>query len=117
MMSELYSHIDRLCKARGTNITALCKEAKVARAALSELHMGRTKTIKLETAAKLAGALRITVDELMGAASEHANAQELENAVVVYGRDGRNKVIRYTPEQMRQVEKILDALQSDDADF
>lgn len=65
-MSELYNRINHLCKERGTNITALCRDAKVARSVMSELNMGRTKTITLETASKLADALKITVDELMG---------------------------------------------------
>lgn len=81
-MSELYNRIDRLCKERGTNVTALCRKAKVARAALSELNMGRTKTITLETAGKLAAALDISVDELMGTAQkEKAPAQKGERAV------------------------------------
>lgn len=65
-MSELYNRIERMCKERGTNITALCRDAKVARASLSELKAGRTKTLTLETGAKLASVLGISVDELMG---------------------------------------------------
>ena len=65
-MSELYSRIDKLCKARNTNVTALCKAAGVARSSLSELNAGRTKTLTLETARKLADALNVPVDELMG---------------------------------------------------
>ena len=64
-MSELYNRIERMCKERGTNITALCRDAKVARASLSELKAGRTKTLTLETGAKLASVLGISVDELM----------------------------------------------------
>lgn len=71
-MSDLYNRIDALCKERGTNITALCRKANVARASLSELNAGRTKTLTLETGKKLAAALNITVDELMGTATEKA---------------------------------------------
>lgn len=65
-MSELYNRIDALCKARGTNITALCKKAGVGRATLSELNAGRTKTLKLETAQKLADALGVSLNFLQG---------------------------------------------------
>lgn len=75
-MSELYNRIDRLCKERGTNITALCRDAKVARSSLSELNAGRTKTLTLETGAKLAAALGISVDELMGTEIEKAPIQQ-----------------------------------------
>lgn len=65
-MSELYNRIDQLCKARGTNVTALCKKAGVGRATLSELNAGRTKTLKLETAQKLADALGVSLNLLQG---------------------------------------------------
>lgn len=71
-MSDLYNRIDALCKERGTNITALCRDAKVARASLSELKAGRTKTLTLETGAKLASVLKISVDELMGTETKKA---------------------------------------------
>lgn len=61
-----------MCKERGTNITALCRDAKVARASLSELKAGRTKTLTLETGAKLASVLGISVDELMGTETKKA---------------------------------------------
>lgn len=77
-MSELYNRIDSLCKERGTNITALCREAKVARSSLSELNAGRTKTLTLETGSKLAAALGITVDELMGTETEKEPLQHAE---------------------------------------
>lgn len=65
-MSELYNRIDALCKARGTNITAICKKAGVGRATLSELNAGRTKSLKLETAQKLADALGVSLNFLQG---------------------------------------------------
>ena len=42
-MSELYNLIESLCKEKGTNITAMCKAAKISRAPLTELKMGRSK--------------------------------------------------------------------------
>ena len=74
-MSDLYNRINLLCKERGTNITALCKKANVGRATLSELNAGRTKTLTLETAGKLAATLGVSVDELMG-------VKQKENPVV-----------------------------------
>lgn len=80
-MSELYNRINALCKERGTNITALCREAKVARSSLSELNAGRTKTLTLETGTKLATALGISVDELMGVDTEKASIPKDERKV------------------------------------
>lgn len=69
-MSDLYNHINELCKTRGTNITALCREAGVGRATLSELNAGRTKTITAETASRLARVLGVSVDYLLGTETE-----------------------------------------------
>ena len=80
-MSDLYNRIDALCKERGTNITALCRDAKVARASLSELKAGRTKTLTLETGAKLAAVLKISVDELMGTETKKAPTPEDERVI------------------------------------
>lgn len=80
-MSDLYNRIDALCKERGTNITALCRDAKVARASLSELKAGRTKTLTLETGAKLAAVLKISVDELMGTETKKALTVEGEREI------------------------------------
>lgn len=65
-MNELYDRIDQICKARGTNVTALCKEAGVSRATLSELKAGRTKTLSIETAQKLADSLQVSLNFLLG---------------------------------------------------
>ena len=47
-MSELYNLIESLCKEKGTNITAMCKAAKISRAPLTELKMGRSKTLSVD---------------------------------------------------------------------
>ena len=52
-MSELYNLIESLCKEKGTNITAMCKAAKISRAPLTELKMGRSKLYLLPRSPKL----------------------------------------------------------------
>lgn len=65
-ISDLYKRIDSICKENGTNVTALCKKAGVGRATLSELNAGRTKTLNADTVTKLAAALGVSVDYLLG---------------------------------------------------
>lgn len=65
-MSELYDRINQICKARGTNVTALCKDAGVSRATLSELKAGRTKALSIETVQKLADNLQVSLNFLLG---------------------------------------------------
>lgn len=65
-MSELYNLIENLCKKNGTNITAMCKEAKISRAPLTELKMGRSKTLSSATLSKIASYFGVSVDYLLG---------------------------------------------------
>lgn len=65
-MSTMYERIDSLCKERGTNVTAMCKELGIARSSLSELNSGRSKTLSAEKTAKIAAFLGTTVDYLLG---------------------------------------------------
>lgn len=65
-MLTMYERIDCLCKERGTNVTAMCKELGIARSSLSELNSGRSKTLSAEKTAKIATFLGVTVDYLLG---------------------------------------------------
>ena len=65
-MSELYNLIESLCKEKGTNITAMCKAAKISRAPLTELKMGRSKTLSSATLSKMAAYFGVSVDYLLG---------------------------------------------------
>jgi SOS-response transcriptional repressor LexA len=63
-MSELYNHIDKLCKDRGINVTQLCREAKINRSTLSELNKGRTKTLSYTVSKKIADYFGIPLSEV-----------------------------------------------------
>lgn len=65
-MSELYNLIENLCKEKKTNITTMCKEAGISRAPLSELKMGRSKTLSSVTLSKIASYFGVSVDFLLG---------------------------------------------------
>lgn len=65
-MSELYNLIESLCKTRGTNITTMCKTAGISRAPLTELKMGRTKTLSAATLSKIGAYFGVSVDYLLG---------------------------------------------------
>lgn len=65
-MSELYNLIENLCKEKGTNITAMCKAANISRAPLTELKMGRSKTLSSATLSKIAAYFGVSVDYLLG---------------------------------------------------
>lgn len=64
-MSKLYSTIETLCKQQKINVTELCKQTKVSRAALSDLKQGRTKKLSSESLEKIAAYFGVTVNYLL----------------------------------------------------
>ena len=63
---NLYERIEALCKDHGMNITQMCRETGLTRAKLSDLKMGRTKSLSASTLAKIAGHFGVSVDYLLG---------------------------------------------------
>lgn len=65
-MNELYENIARFCRESGLSVSALCESAGVSPGILSDLKNGRKKTVSSETLAKLARALGVSTDCLLG---------------------------------------------------
>lgn len=119
-MSELYNRINELCKARGTNITALCKKAGVSRATLSELNSGRTKTLTFDTAKKIADALGVSLNFLQNDFEDYSKPIEFsiqtselqdylnnKKAPIQKDRRGNSNIFNlYNPHDYDEVAKI-----------
>ena len=75
-MDGLYDKIAALCNERGISITTMCKESGVSRAPLSDLKMGRSKTLASATLSKIAAYFGVSVDYLLG------NTEEKEKPLV-----------------------------------
>ena len=65
-MSELYERIENFCKERKVNITQMCREANVPRAALTDLKMGRSKELSIKTLDRIADYFNVSVDSIIG---------------------------------------------------
>ena len=98
-MSELYNLIESLCKKKGTNITAMCKAAKISRAPLTELKMGRSKTLSSATLSKIAAYFGVSVDYLLG--NKEKPAPESRNGLS----------IKEQKDIARKLEKMMDELE------
>ena len=68
-MNEMYKVIEALCAEKGISITKMCKEAGVSRAPLTELKMGRTQSLSIENAEKIAAYFDVSVSMLRGSSS------------------------------------------------
>lgn len=74
IMSVLYDRIEKLCKASGLTITAMCKESGASRASLSDLKVGRKQGLSTDTLGKIARSLGVSVGLLIGEKPEWEDA-------------------------------------------
>lgn len=65
-MSKLYERIESLCKENGINITKMCTQAGISRGSLTDLKVGRSKTLNNFTMVKIAEFFNVTTDYLSG---------------------------------------------------
>ena len=65
-MSNLYETIMTLCNRAGIRPGKLCDELGLSRALVTDLKMGRKKTLSAQTAQKIAGYFGVSVAYLLG---------------------------------------------------
>lgn len=64
-MFTLYENIKSLCDQRGIKPGKMCVEAKISKGLITDLKMGRKKTVQAETAKKIADYFGVSVDYLL----------------------------------------------------
>lgn len=71
-MSNLYENIKELCDEKGVKPGKMCTEASISKGLITDLKMGRKKTVRADTAQKIADYFGVTVDRVLGAEKETA---------------------------------------------
>ena len=88
-MGNLYTTIQSLCEAKGIRPGRLCSDLGLSRGLMTDLKMGRKKTVNAETAQKIATFLGVSVGNLLGqeAAGQSTSASDVldEVDVAFYG--------------------------------
>jgi len=69
-MESLYDRILSLCEEKDIRPGRLCNELGISRSLITDLKMGRKKTVNAETAQKIAGFLGVSVGYLLGQEAE-----------------------------------------------
>lgn len=94
-MCSLYENIVSLCKEKGIKPGKLCSELGLSRGLITDLKMGRKKSISAETANKIASYFGVSVGYLLGTEAEKAPTREDERRVsdedikfALFGGDG-----------------------------
>ena len=65
-MGTLYERITALCKERGITGGKLCTELQMSKGTLTDLKMGRQKSLSAEKAQKIASYFNVSVGYLLG---------------------------------------------------
>lgn len=65
-MENLYERIEELCRNRGIRPGRLCNDLGISRGLVTDLKMGRKKSVNAETAQKIASYFGISVGQLLG---------------------------------------------------
>ena len=65
-MANLYETIEKLCAERNIRPGRLCDELGLSRGLMTDLKMGRKKSVNAETARKIADYLGVSVGYLLG---------------------------------------------------
>lgn len=94
-MSNLYENIKELCDEKGVKPGKMCTEASVSKGLITDLKMGRKKTVHVETAQKIADYFGVTVDRVLGAEKEAAAPKDVG--------------LNYTDSELLQAYHVADA--------
>jgi len=65
-MDNLFTRIQSLCESKNIRPGRLCDELNLSRSLMTDLKMGRKKTVNAETAQKIAEFFRVSVGYLLG---------------------------------------------------
>ena len=65
-MGSLYEKIAELCAAKDIRPGRLCDDLQLSRGLITDLKMGRKKTVNADTAQKIAGYFGVSVGYLLG---------------------------------------------------
>jgi len=114
----MYERIERLCKAKGLNVTQMCSEAGIPRANLSDYKTGRKKSLGIPTLTKIAAYFDVSVGYLLGTEKTPAEAEGDNELIEILEEFRYNPELRTlfslskgaTPEELRKYADVIRAL-------
>lgn len=112
-MDDLYRKIEALCKERNISITTMCRDSGVSRAPLSDLKMGRSKTLSSATLSKIASYFGVSVDYLLGNEKENDTAPYIEDdseEFIILNRAAK----KMTPENRKKLLEMIKIMFAED---
>ena len=112
-MSNLYKNIATLCEEKGIKGAKLCNDIGMSKGILTDLKMGRKKSVNAETAQKIASYFGVSVGYLLGEEEKEkkpVNEDELPINTIAMNRNGKITRKTFTKEQMETIAQMIDAV-------
>ena len=81
-MADMSTIIDELLKAHGITGAKMCSDLGMSKSFMTELRKGRAKSIKVETAQKIADYFGVSLDHLLGNETKNAPTENSERDVL-----------------------------------
>jgi transcriptional regulator with XRE-family HTH domain len=103
-LNEMYKRIEDLCKEKGVNMTAMCREAGIPRSNLSDLKFGRTAALATVNLNRVATYFDVSLDYLLGNEDTKKPADQMAGGL----RDAG--YYELTPENQKMIDDLIDAL-------
>lgn len=121
-MNELYERIKKLCEARDIKISDLCKATGIRSGMMTDLKMGRSKSLSSASLSKIAGYFEISVDYLLGLETSDQIDEQKRELAELLEEIRRNPDLRTmfsltknaTPEEVRQYIKVIKAIRGEE---
>lgn len=115
-MGTLYENIKELCDSKGIKPGKMCVDTGVSKGLISDLKVGRKKSIKVETAQKIASYFDVSVDAVIGDNSLAAQYEDISYKNVkiktapLAGGGINPDYVNLSPENLALVNQMIDQL-------
>ena len=112
IMVTLYERLSSLCEENGLKGGKMCTELGFSKSLMTDLKMGRKKSVSAETAQKIASYFNVSVGYLLG--EEEKKEQPTESELSIRKREFIQKVQEMTDAQIERLEQILALVEKTD---
>lgn len=108
-MSEMYKRIEDLCYEKGVSVGKMCQELDIPRANLTELKMGRSKSLRYNTLKKIAMYFDSSVEYIAFGTEKYLNNAESSERLLADAEENLTEAMKYcnTDEGKYTIDKLL----------
>ena len=110
-MGTLYERIITLCKEQGITGGRMCTDLKMSKGTLTDLKMGRQKSLSAEKAQKIASYLSVSVGYLLGEDEKKEQPTEYDG-LSEKKKSFIDKIMRMSDDELDKLDKILSLVEN-----